>query len=86
MTSAALAAIFSKIAGREPGPNSWQRLGRAGAVGWMRKDIGASSGNEIADFLDNSVLNYAALRKCLLRVQRMVGWGLFEESSKKVLI
>ncbi len=36
-TSAALAAIFSKIAGREPGPKSWQRFGRAGGAGWMRK-------------------------------------------------
>jgi hypothetical protein len=40
MTSAAEVAIFSKIAGREPGPKSWQRLGRAGGLGWTRKDIG----------------------------------------------
>jgi len=39
MTSAALPAIFSKIAGREPGPNSWQRLGRATGAGWVRKLI-----------------------------------------------
>src|SRR6056297_664114 len=38
-TSASLTAIFSKIAGREPGPKSWQRFGRAGAAGWMRKLI-----------------------------------------------
>ena len=33
ITSAAELAIFSKIAGRDPGPKSWHRLGRAGAVG-----------------------------------------------------
>jgi hypothetical protein len=41
ITSAALAAIFSKIAGREPGPNNWQRFGRATGVGWMRNDMTA---------------------------------------------
>ena len=30
ITSAALAAILANSAGREPGPNSWQRFGRAG--------------------------------------------------------
>ena len=33
ITSAALAAIFSKIAGLDPGPNNWQRFGRATGVG-----------------------------------------------------
>jgi hypothetical protein len=41
ITSAALAAIFSKIAGRDPGPNNWQRFGRATGVGWMRNDMAA---------------------------------------------
>src|SRR5690606_2154060 len=30
-------AIFGNSAGREPGPKSWQRFGRAGAGGWRRK-------------------------------------------------
>ena len=51
ITSAALVAIFSKIAGREPGPNNWQRFGRAGAAGWMRKLMGLDlSGKDIAYF------------------------------------
>ena len=33
ITSAAEAAIFSKSWVREPGPNNWQRFGRAGAGG-----------------------------------------------------
>jgi len=33
MTSAALAAILAKSSGRDPGPKSWQRFGRAGAGG-----------------------------------------------------
>jgi len=33
ITSAAEAAIFSKMAGRDPGPNNWQRFGRAAGVG-----------------------------------------------------
>jgi hypothetical protein len=45
MTSAADAAIFSKMAGREPGPKSWQRFGRAGGLGWTRKDMGPRQGN-----------------------------------------
>ena len=45
MTSAAEAAIFSKIAGREPGPKSWQRFGRAGGLGWTRKDMGPRQGS-----------------------------------------
>jgi hypothetical protein len=43
ITSASDAAIFSKIAGREPGPKSWQRFGRAGGLGWMRNDMGRPS-------------------------------------------
>ena len=52
MTSAALAAIFSKITGRDPGPNNWQRFGRAAGVGWMRNDMGNAPflGKEIAKF------------------------------------
>ena len=42
MTSAAEVAIFSNRAGRDPGPNSWKRLGRAGGVGWRRKDMRTS--------------------------------------------
>ena len=37
ITSAAEAAIFGKSSGREPGPKSWQRLGRAGGLGGMVK-------------------------------------------------
>ena len=40
MTSAAEAAIFGKSSGREPGPNSWQRFGRAGGLGGRVKLIG----------------------------------------------
>ena len=37
ITSAAEAAIFGKSSGREPGPKSWQRFGRAGGLGGMVK-------------------------------------------------
>ena len=39
MTSASEAAILAKSSGREPGPNSWQRFGRAGALGGIVKLI-----------------------------------------------
>ena len=42
--SAAEVAILANKAGREPGPNNWQRLGRAGGAGCRRKDKGASQG------------------------------------------
>jgi hypothetical protein len=42
MTSAALAAIFAKSLVFEPGPNNWQRFGRAGGVGCKRNDMGKS--------------------------------------------
>ena len=42
-TSAALAAIFGKSSGREPGPNSWQRFGRAGGLLGMVKLMRAHS-------------------------------------------
>ena len=41
ITSAAEAAIFGKSSGREPGPKSWQRFGRAGGLGGMVKLKGA---------------------------------------------
>src|SRR5690606_17106965 len=37
ITSAADFAIFSKSSGRDPGPKSWQRFGRAGGCGWTVK-------------------------------------------------
>ena len=37
ITSAADAAAFSKMAGREPGTKSWQRFGRSGLEGWTLK-------------------------------------------------
>jgi hypothetical protein len=69
ITSAADAAIFSKIAGRDPGPKSWQRLGRAGAVGWMRKLMTDLLGNLIAISPSQQVLNCAALCKDISHLQ-----------------
>src|SRR5210317_2112095 len=69
MTSAELAAIFSKMAGRDPGPNSWQRFGRATGVGWIRNDMRTPVRNEIANCVVNWLLNYAAACKVFLRLQ-----------------
>ena len=41
ITSAADAAIFGNNSGRDPGPNSWHRFGRAGGLGGIVKLIGA---------------------------------------------
>ena len=40
--------VLQEIAGREPGPNNWQRFGRAGGVGWIRKLMAGHSGNFVA--------------------------------------
>src|SRR6056297_2070063 len=68
ITSASDAAIFSKIAGRDPGPKSWQRFGRAGGWGWTRKDMDA---RKFITFQASQPLgNCAAVRKSILRSQR----------------
>src|SRR6056297_2562573 len=68
ITSASDAAIFSKIAGRDPGPKSWQRFGRAGGWGWTRKDMDARK--FISFWTIQPLGNCAALRKSILRTQK----------------
>src|SRR6056297_1523393 len=68
ITSASDAAIFSKIAGRDPGPKSWQRFGRAGGWGWTRKDMDARK--FISFWTSQPLGNCAALRKSILRTQK----------------
>src|SRR6056297_1531033 len=68
ITSASDAAIFGKIAGRDPGPKSWQRFGRAGGWGWTRKDMDARK--FISFWTIQPLGNCAALRKSILRTQK----------------
>jgi hypothetical protein len=69
ITSAALAAIFAKSLVFDAGPNNWQRFGRAGAAGWIRKDISIPLGNEITFVLFDWLGNCVRVCKDILQLQ-----------------
>jgi hypothetical protein len=71
ITSAALAAIFGCSLEFDPGPNSWQRFGRATGLGCKRNDMGDPVGNEVAYELSRGVDYCALCCKCELASARV---------------